>query len=83
MKYYKSYSESHNGDEGIFFCEVEDGVITRHISVYGEIMYWATPSDEFDEEYFFTDQPEFEMTEEEEEISQEEFSLLWEKAVAQ
>ena len=66
-----------------FFCEVEGGVITRHVSVYGEILYWATPVDEYDEEYFFTDQPEFELTEEEEEISQEEFSRLWEKAVAQ
>ena len=78
MKYYKSYSESHNGDEGEFFCEVEDGVIVRHISVYGAVLYWATRTDEYDERYFFTDQPEFEVNEKEEEISQEEFSRLWE-----
>jgi hypothetical protein len=83
MKYYKSYSESHNGDEGLFYCEVKDGVITRHINVYDDVLYWATPSSEYDEEYFFTDQPEFELTEDEEEISQEEFLSLWGKALSQ
>jgi hypothetical protein len=83
MKYYKSYSESHNGDEGKFYCEVKDGIITRHINVYGDALYWATPSGEYNEEYFFTDQPEFELTEDEEEISQEEFLSLWDKALSQ
>ncbi len=83
MKYYKSRSESHKGDEGEFFCEVENGIITRHISLYNGVLYWATPSDEYDEEYFYTDQPEFELSEAEIEITTEEFFKLWEQAINQ
>lgn len=83
MKYYKSYSESDEGDEGEFFCEVKNGAITRHVSVFGTKLYWATPNDEFDERYFFTDQPEFQLTDSEEEISEHDFSLVWDRAVRQ
>ena len=45
--------------------------------------YWARPTDEYDEAYFFTDQSEFEITAGERELSQEEFFNLWGKAIAQ
>jgi hypothetical protein len=83
MKYYKSYSESHNGDEGEFICEVENGIITRQINIYKGVLYWATPSDEYDEEYFYTDQPEFEPTAKDVEITKDEFLNLWEQAINQ
>ena len=83
MKYYRSYAESHRGDEGEFFCEVDNGMITRHISLYNNILYWATPSNQYDVAYFFTDQPEFELTDSETEMTQEEFLNLWDRALNQ
>lgn len=83
MKYYKSYIESHKGDEGEFYCEVDNALITRHISVFRGIIFWATPTDEYDEQYFYTDQPHFELNETETEVSKDEFHYLWKKATEQ
>ncbi|PUA28481.1 MAG: hypothetical protein B0W54_18735 [Cellvibrio sp. 79] len=82
MKYYKCYTESHEGMEGHFFCEVDNGIITRQINAFGDNLYWATPEAENNEEYFYTDQPEFEPTDSDLEITEEEFKKLWDKANA-
>lgn len=83
MKYYKCYSESHEGEVGDFFCAVENGIITRQINAYAGKLYWATPEGENNEEYFYTDQPEFEPTEADQEITKEAFEQIWKKALAQ
>jgi hypothetical protein len=83
MRYFKCYSESNDGDEGLFYCEVEDGAIVRHVSVFGDILYWATPTDEFDEVYAFTDQPDFDPSERDVEIERGEFLALWSAALRQ
>lgn len=83
MRYFKCYSASNEGDEGFFYCEVEDGEIVRHVSVFGDTMYWATPTDEFDEVYAFTDQPEFSPSERDAEIDRDEFLALWSAALRQ
>lgn len=83
MRYYKSYTESHDGDEGEFFCEVNGDRITRHISIFNGTLYWATPSDEFDERYAYTDQTQFEFLDSEVEIPEGEFLELWRKALEQ
>jgi hypothetical protein len=83
MEYYKCYSESHEGEPGTFLCEVHNGIITRHINAYGNELYWATPADESNEQYFYTDQPEFEPTGTHLEITEEEFLGIWEKALTQ
>lgn len=83
MTYFKSYTESLEGDEGVFYCEAENGEIVRHVSVFGDVMYWATPTDEFDEAYSFTDQPEFDPSEYDAEIERDEFLALWTAALRQ
>ncbi|ABC30277.1 hypothetical protein HCH_03534 [Hahella chejuensis KCTC 2396] len=83
MKYYKSYTESHDGEEGFYYCEVKNGLITRQINAFNNVLYWATPSDEYDEEYFFTDQPEFSLSKNDLEISSDEFLDLWKVATTQ
>lgn len=82
-RYFSAYTESMDGDEGVFYCEVGDGEITRHISVFGSIMYWATPEDELDEVYSFTDQPQFDRSEYDAEITRERFLELWSVALRQ
>jgi len=82
--YFKTYMESHIGDEGEFFCEVEDGLITRHVSVFNGIYYWATRNDSFDSEYDFTSRPEFDPIEERAEaVSAKEFETIWDLAIRQ
>lgn len=81
-RYFQTYAESHDGDEGAYYCEVENGIIQRQINVFGDNYYWATPDAYFDERYDYTDQPEFEPTSLEEEISAEEFYRIWQIAVA-
>jgi len=48
-EYFKTYTESHDGIEGTFYCEVEKGLIIRHISVFEGVFYWATPKEYFHE----------------------------------
>lgn len=83
MRYFKSYTESDDGDEGVFYCEVENDEIVRHVSVFAHVMYWATPTDEFDELYSFTDQPQFCRDEYDAEISAKEFLAMWTSAINQ
>ncbi|WP_342370711.1 hypothetical protein [Acinetobacter sp. D009] len=83
-EYFKTYTESHDGIEGTFYCEVEKGLIIRHISVFEGIFYWATPKEYFHEQYDFTDQPEFgEADESAISISKAEFDVTWNHAVRQ
>ncbi|MEM7151434.1 MAG: hypothetical protein AAF799_01270 [Myxococcota bacterium] len=84
-RYFSAQVDSMDGDEdeGTFYCEVGDGQILRHISVFGGTMYWATPDAEFDEVYGFTDQPEFDRSEYDAEITRERFLELWAAALRQ
>jgi len=58
-KYFKGYADGHNGEEGHFYCEVVDELIVKQVFVFGDDMYWATEDSENNEQYFYTDQPEF------------------------
>lgn len=79
MRYFKFYSESLDGEVGDFYCEVSsDNLITRQIDVFGSKLYWANRQEQYDENYPFTDQPEFnELDDGGEEISGELFEQLW------
>jgi hypothetical protein len=88
-KYYKCIWEGETSD-GIYYSEVIDGEITRQIVEIEGDLKWATPHEEKDEAYFFTDQPE--VTEEDlkfaednldgKEISSNEFGELWKASQA-
>ncbi len=87
-KYFRSYAEGMDGEEGHFYCEVLNEKIVKQIYSLENELYWATLGEENNEQYFFTDQPEFPDSEiprlvEEfdlEELSKEEFIQVWEKA---
>ncbi|MDW6093013.1 hypothetical protein SBX64_10670 [Vibrio rhizosphaerae] len=80
--FYKMYSESLDGDEGEFFCEVVDGLVVKQLHIYGENMYWATENSCNDPLYDFTDQPEFDPELIDcEEISSSEFLSMWNEAL--
>jgi hypothetical protein len=82
--YYKMYMESHEGDEGEFFCEVVDGLIVRHVSVFNRVYYWATREDSFDGEYDFTSRPEFDpAAERAKPVPAEAFEATWSLAIRQ
>lgn len=83
-EYFETYTESHDGIEGEFYCEVQDGLIIRHVSVFNGVYYWATPNEYFNGQYDFTDQPEFgEPDESTRSISQDEFDKIWNTALRQ
>ncbi len=82
-RFFRARSDSPDGEPGLFYCEVRDDEIVRHVSVYAGVMYWATPTDEFDERYAFTDQPEFDRAEHDAEITAAEFHDLWRAALRQ
>jgi hypothetical protein len=80
-EFFRSYTESHEGAVGDFYCEVDDGLIVRHVSVFPEGSYWATPSSYNDERYDFTDRPEFgDPDSTTERISQGDFERVWDLA---
>lgn len=82
--FYKTYTESHDGDVGDFYCEVQNGLITRQINKFSNFHYWATPENSFDERYDFTSHPEFDPTTGDcEVISENQFLLLWDFAMRQ
>ena len=79
--FYKMYSESLDGYEGEYYCEVVNGLVIKQIHVYGSGIYWATENDEKDPMYDFTDQPEFDPEIVDcEEISKVEFINKWNEA---
>jgi hypothetical protein len=86
-KYFRTYTESHEGEEGFFYAHVEGGMITRMINVFGDRLLWASPTACKDELYDFTDQPEWSDTDSlrteqgDIEISESEFEELWSRAV--
>lgn len=83
-EYFETYTESHDGIEGKFYCEVIDGFISRHISIFNGVYYWATLNECFSEQYDFTDQPEFGKPDESTfAISKNEFNKLWNTALRQ
>ncbi len=82
-RFFKANSDSPDGESGVFYCEVRDAEIVRHVGVYAGVMYWATPTDEYDERYAFTDQPEFDRAEYHAEITAAEFEELWRAALRQ
>ena len=79
MRYFSYYSESLKGELGTFYCEVSpENMITRQIDVFGSKIYWADPLGQYSEDYPFTDQPEFdESNNDGEEVSSELFEELW------
>lgn len=85
MRYYKMYSESLEGQEGEFFCEIDDnGLLVRQIQVFGNKLYWATDDEEFDDSYPIGDQPEFNPKEYDcQEISVDLFEKTWQKSLNQ
>ncbi|MCU0439200.1 MAG: hypothetical protein MUC49_14980 [Raineya sp.] len=88
-KYYRTYNESHYGDVGYYYCEVHNQTITRQIVSFENHLYWATPSNCNNDEYDFTDQPDFldsdlsQLKEHNQliELTKEEFEGIWEKAI--
>ena len=88
-KYYKFYAEGLNGEEGHYYCEVTNEEIVRQIFSFGAELYWATPEDENDERYFFTDQPEFlesdlpirEVARDFKSLTESEFLCVWNAAL--
>ena len=50
-KYYRTYNESHEGTPGLFYCEVNNGMITRMINSFEHELWWATPSAHNNEQY--------------------------------
>lgn len=82
--YFREYIESHEGEEGDFYCEVKDGLIIRHVSVFNDIYYWATRQDCYDGEYDFTSSPEFDVLDNSVMIvSKDEFERIWNVAISQ
>ncbi|WP_445359598.1 hypothetical protein [Microbulbifer sp. ANSA005] len=87
-RFYKSYAEGMEGEEGAFLYEVVDQLIVRQIYVIDGCHFWATPNAENNEVYFFTDQPEFPKGDiprlEKEfdlvELTEEDFLKVWEIA---
>ncbi|SFH03985.1 hypothetical protein SAMN05518865_1402 [Duganella sp. CF458] len=79
MRYFSFYSESLSGEVGKFYCEVSsDNVITRQIDVFGSKIYWAHPLGQYSEDYPFSDQPEFdESNDDGEEITSDLFETIW------
>ncbi len=79
MRYYCFYSESLKGEVGKFYCEVSpENLITRQIDVFGSEIYWAEPGSQYSEDYPFTDQPEFDESDQEaEELDRETFERIW------
>lgn len=82
-RFFRAYSDSPDGEAGVFCCEVRNAEIVRHVSVYAGVMYWATPTEEYDSDYAFTDQPEFDRVEYDAEITAAEFHDLWSAALRQ
>lgn len=77
-KFFRIYTESHEGLEGKFYCEVQNGFIVRQVNVFDDRYYWATPEHCNNEQYDFTDRPEFsEPNQWATRISQEEFESVW------
>lgn len=90
-KYYRTYNESHEGTPGLFYCEVNNGMITRMINSFEHELWWATPSAHNNEQYDFTTHPEFPEAGIENlkrdaaltELSLAEFEDLWRRATRQ
>jgi len=80
--YFKSPMHSSlKREKGFFYCEVLDGEITRHMSVFGDSYSWAILRDNFPPDYLFTEDPTFgDPISGDEQISKEEFDFVWEKA---
>lgn len=84
IEYFSTYAESATGQEGVFYCEVKDGIIQRHVTVFDGRYYWATPNDCFDEQYDFTERSEFGAPDETTvSLSGDDFRKIWEFAIAQ
>ncbi len=79
MRYFCFYSESLEGETGRYYCEVSnEGAVTRQMDVFGSAIYWADPRRQYSEDYLFTDQPEFDWSNQDGvEINQELFDNLW------
>lgn len=90
-KYYRAYTESHEGTPGFFYCEVDGGMITRMINSFDHELWWATSTAHNNEQYDFTSHPEFpapdieklEMDAALTELSPAEFEDLWRRATRQ
>ena len=82
--YYKHYAESHDGDVGECYYDVRDGLVVRQVSVFDGVYYWATLQNCYDEQYDFTEKPEFDESDvDSQSIPPEVFDAVWSAAIAQ
>ncbi len=79
MRYFSFYSESLEGEVGKFYCEISpNNEVIRQINVFGSKIFWADPHGQNNQNYSFTDQPEFnESNDEGDEISFDLFEKIW------
>lgn len=86
-QHFKLCGDTADGEEGLFYYEVEDGMIVRQICIVEDRIYWADVDDERDDAFGFTDQPEFDVAAIPdlgvEEVRQFEFDTLWHKGKTQ